>query len=59
MPKMRGEEARPDPNGLPGKDLKKELIPIILCGEAGKDFLVSLLFLSDFDSEILQFPTDQ
>ena len=45
MPKMRGEEARPDPHGLPGKDLKKELIPIILCGEAGNDSLF-LRFLS-------------
>ena len=34
---MRGEKARPDPHGLPGKNLKKELIPIILCGEAGED----------------------
>jgi hypothetical protein len=44
MPEMQRQEIGAGFLSLPGKDLKKELIPIILCGEAGGDSLFLLFF---------------
>ena len=38
------KKVRPNFHGLPGKNLKKELIPIILYGEAGGDSLFLRFF---------------